>query len=113
MANRFSDWITKVGLRSSDVAKALGLPPNAIWKYRRDHWFPTRDVAIRIKRFTGGQVSMDDLLDDATPVEKTKEYRLGLRAIEEAKTRKQNAERKKRLQSGASGRRPNHDQRPE
>jgi plasmid maintenance system antidote protein VapI len=93
--NAFTEWMSKVGLRPTDVARALGLRDTAVWKYRREHYWPTRDVALRIKRFTGGEVSMDALLDDTVPIETTQEYQLGLDAIEEAKQRKEDRDAKR------------------
>lgn len=94
--NAFDDWMERVGLRQIDVADALGISPSGIDRYRRGGFWPTRAVAVRIKRFTAGEVVPNDLLDDGIPIESTEEYRLGQKAILAAR------ERRKRKRNGSA-----------
>lgn len=97
--NDFSKWIARVGLRPAQVAAALSLPRSAIHKYGLDGFWPMRDVAIRIRRFTGGEVTMDGLLADDVRPEETEEYRLAQEAIRMAQE-KRKAKRNGKARSG-------------
>lgn len=79
--NAFGKWIERVGLRPTDVATALGITRGAVSKMSRDNYWPKRDVAITIRRFTGGQVSLDDLLGDVDSPAETDEHREMLAAL--------------------------------
>jgi plasmid maintenance system antidote protein VapI len=102
--NPFAEWIAKAGLTKHDVAEAWGVQDTAIWKICRNGHRITSDTALRIWRFTGGAVTLDQLLLDGTEMpDKSEEHQAALQAIRDARARaaqkrkeKINAERKKK-----------------
>jgi DNA-binding transcriptional regulator YdaS (Cro superfamily) len=92
--NAFTEWIERVGLRKTEVAKAMGVRDPAIAKYSRDGFWPSRHVALRIMRVTGGKVTPNDLLGEVS-IDDSEEYRRARLAIVEAKKRKEKRDAKR------------------
>jgi hypothetical protein len=101
--NPFGAWIEQAGLTKHAVADAWGVQDTAVWKITRDGYKPSRDVLIRIWRFTGGAVTPDAmLLSGEKPPEHSFERRLAVRTIQKQKQKeKTNAKRKKGFKSRA------------
>jgi transcriptional regulator with XRE-family HTH domain len=111
--NAFASWIKENGLTRDAVARALGLGGSAISKYCKPGHWPTLEVAQRIYRFTGGQISPNDMFDwpEGVPQSSAEHERARL-AIEEARRKRKekgNGKAKKRKPRIAAGR----EQRPE
>src|SRR5712664_589936 len=88
MTNAFARWIARSGLRPADVARALGVSPVTIARYRRaGYWPEKRASAVRLWRFSGGAVSMDDMLADPYPAS-SEEYQLACDAMRDVSQRK-------------------------
>jgi plasmid maintenance system antidote protein VapI len=101
--NPFAEWIAKVGLTKHDVAEAWGVNDTAIWKITRDGHKMRSETALRVWRFTGGAVTINELLiDGSESAAGSEEHQAALAAIRRAKARaaqkrkeKANAKRKK------------------
>jgi plasmid maintenance system antidote protein VapI len=94
--NALMRWITDSGLRKVDVARALHIQPNEVQRYCRDGYWPTKPIAIRILRLTGGSVTPTQFLlgTERHMVLNTREYQAGQAAIREAAVRRQEKEAK-------------------
>lgn len=97
MTHPFAAWIKSVGLTQHDVAEAWGVKDAAIWKITGAGRTMGRDVALRIWRFTGGEVGLDQLLGvHSYKPENSAEHRMALRAIRAAQQRRE-SRRKERI----------------
>jgi len=101
MSNPFKLWLDVRALAHSEVAAAMGVAPAQITRWTRPNFIPRPTTALRILRFTGGDVTYEDFLGlDAhlTKLRKTPEFKSAQLLIEAASARREenkNAERKK------------------
>jgi predicted transcriptional regulator len=61
--NPFKRWLDGVGVRPSAIAKILGISRGEVARYCREGYWPARHIAERMRRVSGGDVSIDDFLD--------------------------------------------------
>jgi plasmid maintenance system antidote protein VapI len=95
--NALVRWMKDSGLRKVDVARALDIQASEVQRYCREGYWPTKAIAIRILRLTGGSVTPTQFLLGAEMklvVIHTREYRAGQAAIKEAAARRQEKEDK-------------------
>lgn len=114
MENAFAAWIQEVGMTKHAVALAWGVQDPAIWKLTRKGYRPSRAVLLRIWRFTGGEVTPDDMLLNGEGLAKNSaEHRSALRAIRIAEQEKERANAKKAKKRKPGTQAGRAEQRPE
>src|SRR5271165_2440822 len=68
MSNPFKLWLDVRALAHSEVAAAMGVAPAQITRWTRPNFIPRPSTALKILRFTGGDVTYEDFLGlDAHP----------------------------------------------
>jgi len=58
----FLDWIGRSGMRASHVAELLGISPGHLHDLTHGRTWPNRDIALRIRTLTHGEVTPNDFL---------------------------------------------------
>lgn len=61
---KFDEWIERSGMRAAAVARLLGISPGHLHDLTSGRAWPGRNMALRIRRFTRGQVLPNDFLPD-------------------------------------------------
>lgn len=65
---RFGDWLSKTGTSQEKAAEALGITQGRVSQLVLGGW-PGREVMLRIRAFTKGEVTADDFLPEAQATE--------------------------------------------
>lgn len=61
---RFADWLSSTGMSQEAAAKELCITQGRVSQLVKGGW-PGRDLALKIKEMTKGQVSADDFLSES------------------------------------------------
>lgn len=59
---KFADWIDSRGLLRAEIARRLGVSQGHVTDLCNNRFWPTRAMAQRIWRLTGGEVTPNDYL---------------------------------------------------
>jgi len=58
----FLDWIERSGMRAARVAELLGISAGHLHDLTHGRTWPSRDIALRIRTLTHGEVTPNDFL---------------------------------------------------
>jgi len=97
ITNPFARWVRRNKLRQVDVALAMGVGRSLVARWMEEGYMPSGDTAIRMYRFTGGEVSGS--FTDGMSFRSTPEYLAAQRLIAERASERPASKRPRKRES--------------